>query len=89
MPTYEYKCNACEHRFDEMQKFSDPILTKCPKCKEEKLGRLLGNGAGFIVRGSSAKIGNSYGSSLGGRVVPMDSPEQKLAERMAELQNEE
>jgi putative FmdB family regulatory protein len=89
IPTYDYVCKACDHKFDELQKFSDPVLTKCPKCKKKQLERLLGNGAGFIVRGSTCRFENSYGSSLGGREVPMDSAEQKFAERMAQLNNEE
>ena len=37
MPTYDYKCSACGHAFEELQSFSDPPLTKCPKCKKKKL----------------------------------------------------
>ena len=33
MPIYEYQCKKCHHRFERMQKFSDPHVTKCPKCK--------------------------------------------------------
>ncbi len=33
MPIYEYLCTKCGHAFDEIQKFSDPPLQKCPKCK--------------------------------------------------------
>ena len=32
MPLYEYQCDACEHRFEHIQKFSDPLLTVCPQC---------------------------------------------------------
>ena len=32
MPLYEYQCGACGHRFETIQKFSDPPLTECPKC---------------------------------------------------------
>lgn len=32
MPLYEYQCDACEHRFEKIQKFSDPIVDVCPKC---------------------------------------------------------
>lgn len=40
MPIYEYICKKCAHEFDEIQKFSDPPIKKCPKCKgkvEKKL----------------------------------------------------
>ena len=32
MPLYEYQCDACGHRLEHIQKFSDPLLTVCPKC---------------------------------------------------------
>jgi putative FmdB family regulatory protein len=32
MPLYEYQCDACGHRFEMIQKFSDPLLEKCPRC---------------------------------------------------------
>jgi putative FmdB family regulatory protein len=32
MPLYEYECEACGHRFEKIQKFSDPPLESCPVC---------------------------------------------------------
>ncbi len=32
MPLYEYECKSCGHRFEKIQKFSDPLETQCPKC---------------------------------------------------------
>jgi putative FmdB family regulatory protein len=32
MPLYEYQCDACGHRFEKIQKFSDPLEDTCPKC---------------------------------------------------------
>jgi putative FmdB family regulatory protein len=32
MPLYEYCCTACGHRFERIQKFSDPIVDTCPSC---------------------------------------------------------
>jgi putative FmdB family regulatory protein len=32
MPLYEYLCDECGHRFEVIQKFSDPLIEKCPKC---------------------------------------------------------
>jgi putative FmdB family regulatory protein len=51
MPTYEYECTACGHRFDELQSFSEAALTKCPKCKKNKLQRLFGGGGAIIFKG--------------------------------------
>jgi putative FmdB family regulatory protein len=52
MPTYDYECTACGHRFDELQSFSAPPLTKCPKCKKNKLVRLFGGGGAVIFKGT-------------------------------------
>ena len=32
MPLYEYQCDACSHRFERIQKFSDPPVDTCPNC---------------------------------------------------------
>src|SRR5262245_9209140 len=32
MPLYEYQCESCSHRFEKIQKFSDPPIDACPKC---------------------------------------------------------
>jgi putative FmdB family regulatory protein len=32
MPLYEYECDACGHRFEKIQKFSDPLVDICPTC---------------------------------------------------------
>ena len=32
MPLYEYECDACRHRFEKIQKFSDPLEDTCPTC---------------------------------------------------------
>lgn len=52
MPTYDYECKACGHTFEELQSFSDAVLTKCPKCKKNKLERLFGGGGAIIFKGS-------------------------------------
>lgn len=52
MPTYDYVCSACGHRFEEFQAMSAEPLKKCPACKKSKLERLIGAGAGVIFKGS-------------------------------------
>lgn len=32
MPLYEYVCTKCHHKFEKIQKFSDPKVRKCPEC---------------------------------------------------------
>ena len=50
MPTYEYRCNACAHEFEEFQSIKADKLTKCPVCGELKLERLISGGA-FQLKG--------------------------------------
>jgi putative FmdB family regulatory protein len=52
MPTYDYECSACEHRFEHFQKITDDPLAVCPKCKRKKLIRLFGTGAAVVFKGS-------------------------------------
>lgn len=52
MPTYDYLCSACGHRFEEFQSMSAKALRKCPACKKSALDRLIGAGAGVIFKGS-------------------------------------
>ena len=52
MPTYEYECQACKHRFDVFQSIVERVKRKCPACGKPKLERLIGGGAGFIFKGA-------------------------------------
>ncbi len=51
MPTYDYVCDACDHRFEEMQSFSAEPLKVCPACGKETLRRLFGTGAAILFKG--------------------------------------
>jgi putative FmdB family regulatory protein len=51
MPTYDYVCEGCGHRFEEMQSFSAEPLKICPSCGAEKLRRLFGTGAAILFKG--------------------------------------
>lgn len=50
MPIYEYRCEACGHELEAMQKMSDPPLTDCPECGEGALRKLV-SAAGFRLKG--------------------------------------
>jgi len=52
MPTYQYECSVCGHSFEIVQSMADKRLLKCPKCKKNKLIRLIGSGSGIIFKGS-------------------------------------
>ena len=50
MPTYQYACTECGHRFEEFQSFTEDALTTCPECS----GRLrkVFNAVGVVFKGS-------------------------------------
>ncbi|HEC05803.1 MAG TPA: zinc ribbon domain-containing protein [Thiolapillus brandeum] len=50
MPFYEYRCDACGHEFEAMQKMSDAPLKECPECGEPKLVKLI-SASGFRLKG--------------------------------------
>jgi putative FmdB family regulatory protein len=52
MPTYDYECDACGHKFELFQSISAPVEKKCPECKKLKLRRLFGTGAAVVFKGS-------------------------------------
>ncbi|MEZ6049362.1 MAG: FmdB family zinc ribbon protein [Planctomycetaceae bacterium] len=52
MPTYDYKCGACEHEWEVFQSIKAKPVRKCPECGKLKAKRQIGPGAGIIFKGS-------------------------------------
>ena len=52
MPTYEYRCEACRHEFEEFQPMTAQPIRKCPACGKRRAKRLLGRGGAVIFKGS-------------------------------------
>ena len=52
MPTYDYLCSNCGHKFEHFQSITARPLRKCPKCSKMRLQRLIGSGAGIIFKGN-------------------------------------
>jgi putative FmdB family regulatory protein len=50
MPIYEYRCDACDHELEAIQKMSDAPLTDCPECGKPVLKKLI-SAAGFRLKG--------------------------------------
>ena len=51
MPIYEYRCDACGHELDALQKISDAALVDCPECEASALRRLISKPS-FRLKGS-------------------------------------
>jgi putative FmdB family regulatory protein len=62
MPTYDYECQACGHRFERYQTMTAKVMRKCPECGKPRLERLIGTGAGVIFKGSGF-YGTDYRSA--------------------------
>lgn len=50
MPIYEYKCDACGHELEALQKMSDDPLVVCSACNKESLVKKI-SAAGFRLKG--------------------------------------
>ncbi|TMH37109.1 MAG: zinc ribbon domain-containing protein [Betaproteobacteria bacterium] len=51
MPIYEYRCSACGHELEALQKLSEAPLVRCPSCSKDSLAKLV-SAAGFQLKGS-------------------------------------
>ncbi|MFH1244859.1 MAG: FmdB family zinc ribbon protein [Candidatus Omnitrophota bacterium] len=51
MPTYEYECKKCAHKFEVFQQITEQPVKNCPVCQGDAR-RLISSGAGFIFKGS-------------------------------------
>lgn len=56
MPTYDYVCDKCGHKFEKFQSMSSAPVRKCPECGKNAVRRLIGTGAGLIFKGSGFYI---------------------------------
>src|SRR5882757_3885452 len=63
MPTYEYKCKKCDHRFEKFQSIMAGPIKKCPECGKSAVERLISAGGGLIFKGSGFYITDYRDSS--------------------------
>jgi putative FmdB family regulatory protein len=83
MPIYEYYCHHCQHKFDELQKVSDPVLTHCPKCQQPALEKLVSNtsfqlkGGGWYVTDFKGKKNDAEASKTAATANKEDKKEAK------------
>jgi len=52
MPTYDYECPDCGHRFEAFQSMNAKPLRRCPACGKRRVKRLIGSGQAPIFKGS-------------------------------------
>jgi putative FmdB family regulatory protein len=51
MPVYTYRCENCGVRFERLQGFNDPVLTRCPECNKKTLHKVY-TPVGIVFKGS-------------------------------------
>ena len=90
MPTYQYACTACGHRFEAVQSFSDASLTDCPECtgRLRKVFSSVGivfKGSGFYRTdsrsGSGSAVAKAESGSEGSGSTSTETKTEKKAEK--------
>ena len=77
MPTYEYRCQSCEHEMEAFQPIKDAPLEDCPACREPKLERLI-SATSFQLKG-----GGWYKDLYSSSTKPASSSPDKKSDKAA------
>lgn len=82
MPLYEYLCGSCGHRFERIQKFSDPPVTECPSCggvveKQFSSPAIQFKGSGWYITDYAKSGSSGKPASSGGAESPDSSSKDK------------
>ncbi len=78
MPIYAYRCAACGHAKDVLQRMSDPLLSTCPACGAEAFTKQV-TAAGFQLKGSGWYATDFKGSGAAPAVAPVAEGKDKPA----------
>lgn len=62
MPTYDYRCRKCRHRFELFHSIKDETPKRCPRCKG-RAERMISAGAGILFKGSGFHVTDYRSSS--------------------------
>jgi putative FmdB family regulatory protein len=79
MPIYAYRCAACGHAKDVLQKLSDPVLTTCPACGAESFAKQL-TAAGFQLKGSGWYATDFKNGAAAPAATPSEAPQEGAKE---------
>jgi putative FmdB family regulatory protein len=80
MPTYDYECSSCGHKFELFQSMSAKPQKSCPNCGKRTAQRLIGAGGGLIFKGSGFYI-TDYRSSDYKSKASSDAPAKPAADK--------
>ncbi len=82
MPIYAYRCAACGHARDVLQKVSDPVLTDCPQCGAAAFEKQV-TAAGFQLKGSGWYVTDFRGGGNSAAAPAKSEASDKTAEAPA------
>ena len=82
MPIYEYRCTACGHQQEFLQKLSDAPHTRCTQCGQETFSKMV-TAAGFQLKGSGW-----YATDFKGGAKPAAKPEGGESKAAGEAKSE-
>lgn len=78
MPIYAYRCAACGHAQDVLQKISDPVLSVCPACGAAAYAKQV-TAAGFQLKGSGWYVTDFRGGKQPAKEAAKDGAEAATA----------
>ena len=90
MPVYTYRCENCGVRFERLQGFNDPTLTRCPECNKKTLRKvytpvgIVFKGSGFYSTDHRSASGSFSRSSKGSESESKDEPAKPTTEKPSE-----
>lgn len=83
MPTYDYECSKCGHRFEVFHSMSDETQQRCPRCKG-KAKRVPSAGAGLLFKGSGFYITDYRSASYQEKARQDHAPSEPVAAKGSE-----
>ncbi len=90
MPVYTYRCENCGVRFERLQGFNDPVLTRCPECNKKTLRKvytpvgIVFKGSGFYSTDHRSASGSFSRSSKDNESEKKDEPAKPKTEKPSE-----
>ena len=80
MPTYDYECDSCGHRFEKFQSIKARAVKKCPACEKRTVRRLIGTGGAIIFKGSGFYT-TDYRSDEYKKAASADKPPESASDK--------
>lgn len=88
MPTYDYLCKTCGHRFEKFQSITSEPVHVCPKCSKENVTRLMSGGMGLIFKGSGFYITDYKNNKTSTSVQEKTKPQKETKKKQVDTKKE-